>query len=277
MARINLPYRFREGDRAYAAQIMADLNALAAGLNQISINGLPEGDLETVLQELKQLTEGRIPANQKGNAELVRFLDGESMQEKLDSGALRGSDGVMNTTDGMYCFYVGADGHLYLLTRSEVQGDAFRIDERGHLIYSLGEVEEGSGEEKLYDLGYVRGPKGENGDMRPSVYDPQGKERDIFAYVDEALAAEQKSETRSCIAFAAGWDADSRQNTVLLEDLPADANFLLCHSSLATEEERQAWRAGSIFLAGQEKDGFVLQADQSLPQVDIPLTLILLP
>lgn len=33
------------------------------------------------------------------------------------------------------------------------------------------------------------GPQGETGDMSPSVYDPQGKKTDIFAYVDEVAAA----------------------------------------------------------------------------------------
>lgn len=33
------------------------------------------------------------------------------------------------------------------------------------------------------------GPQGDTGDMSPSVYDPQGKKRDIFAYVDEVAAA----------------------------------------------------------------------------------------
>lgn len=31
------------------------------------------------------------------------------------------------------------------------------------------------------------GPKGDPGDMAVSVYDPQGKAQDIFAYVDAAI------------------------------------------------------------------------------------------
>ncbi|MBQ6808470.1 MAG: hypothetical protein IJP07_04835 [Firmicutes bacterium] len=277
MARINLPYQFRDGNRAYAAQIMADLNALAGGLNNISISGMPEGDLEAVLQKLKTLTDGKISANQAGNAAQIKFSDGESMQDKLDSGALKGADAVLSTSDGMYCFYVGADGHLYLLSRSEVQGEAFHIDENGHLIYSLGEPGEGSGETKLYDLGYVRGPKGDSGDMQLSVYDPQGKQRDIYAYVDEAMGESSKSGAKSCFVYAAGWDSSTKRNRVSLEGLTAEDHFLVCHSSFATEEQRNAWREGCIFLQSQEEGSFVLQADQTLPTVDIPLTVLLLP
>lgn len=35
----------------------------------------------------------------------------------------------------------------------------------------------------------VRGPKGPRGDMDSSVYDPQGKAQDIFAYIDAVFAA----------------------------------------------------------------------------------------
>lgn len=277
MARINLPYQFRDGNRAYAAQVMADLNALAGGLNNISVSGLPGGDLESVLQGLKELTEGKISANKAGNAEQIRFSDGESMQDKLDSGALNGTDGVVSTSDGMYYFYVGSDGHLYLLTRSEVQGEAFHIDDKGHLIYTLAEPGAENGVAKVYDLGYVRGPKGESGDMQISIYDPQGKEKDIYAYVDEAMAETKGSTVKSCFAYAAGWDGNSKQNSVTLEGLAAGAHFVVCHSSEATEEQRQAWRDGCIFLQSQGENSFVLQADQTLPTVDIPLTVLILP
>jgi hypothetical protein len=35
----------------------------------------------------------------------------------------------------------------------------------------------------------VQGPKGPRGDMDSSVYDPQGKAQDIFAYIDAVFAA----------------------------------------------------------------------------------------
>lgn len=35
----------------------------------------------------------------------------------------------------------------------------------------------------------LKGPKGEAGGMQASVYDPQGKAQDIFAYVDAAIGA----------------------------------------------------------------------------------------
>lgn len=276
MGRINLPYQFRDGSKAYAAQIMADLNALAGGLNDIHIEGLPSSDLENILRELKGQIEGKIDAFQPGNAAQIKFSDGLTIQEKLDNGDLNGADGVLNNSEGLYCFYVGGDGHLYLMTRSQEQAQAFSIDERGHLLYTLGEPGSNDGDISCYDLGNVRGPQGEGGDMLASSYDPSGKRQDIFAYADAAAAAVSHSSSKSCFAYAAGWDED-KQNLVSLAGLKAADNFLVCHSSSATDEQRQAWREGSISVVAQEAGGFTLQADQVIPLVDIPLSVIILP
>ena len=54
MSKIILPYQLRDGQKAYAARIMADLNALAGGLNNITVEGLEGGDLESTLAALKK-------------------------------------------------------------------------------------------------------------------------------------------------------------------------------------------------------------------------------
>lgn len=276
MGRIELPYQFREGNKAFAAQLMADLNTLAGGLNSIRIQGLPEGDLESTLQEIKGLLDGKIDAFRAGNADQIKFSDGDSFQEKLDSGALRGADAVVSSSDGMYHFFVGGDGHLYLVSRSQAQEDAFSIDERGHLIYSLGEADVSAGEATTYDLGSVKGPKGDGGDMLASVYDPSGKAQDLFAYADAAVSAAAGTQALSGFAYAAAWDGEQK-NRVSVNGLKATDHFYVCHSSSATAAQRAAWRNGCIFVSGQEAGAFTLQADQTLPLVDIPLTVILLP
>ena len=46
-----------------------------------------------------------------------------------------------------------------------------------------------------YDAGYCRGASGAGtGDMLASIYDPQGKTQDIFAYVDNAISGVTKSD-----------------------------------------------------------------------------------
>lgn len=56
-----------------------------------------------------------------------------------------------------------------------------------------------------YDAGYCRGASGSGtGDMQASTYDPQGKNRDIFAYVDEQMANIDPDVTADEVTFADG-------------------------------------------------------------------------
>ena len=222
MSRIILPYNLQDGQKAYAARIMANFQALAGQLNNISVGGLTEGDLESVLLQMKLLldeisagrdryvhdlsydaenrrltlllhdgvrfevdmrpfineyqgadwesvavsvdSEGRISAALKpgsvgesqlsaallsligskitagvsGNAASVCFSDGQSFQDKLDAGALKGADGVSAALSGMYYFrYDSGDGHLYVGVADGAQAPPLSIDQNGHLIYTI--------------------------------------------------------------------------------------------------------------------------------------------
>ena len=222
MSRIILPYNLQDGQKAYAARIMANFQALAGQLNEISVSGLTQGDQESVLLQMKLLldelsagrdryvhdlrydaenrrltlllkdgarfdvdmrpfineyqgTEGesvavsvdgegnisaqlqpggvsesqlsaallslissKITANAAGNAASVRFSDGQSFQDKLDAGALKGADGVSAALSGMYYFrYDATDGHLYVGVADDAEAPPLSIDQSGHLIYTI--------------------------------------------------------------------------------------------------------------------------------------------
>ena len=65
MSKVILPYTLSEGQVAYATRVMANLNALLAKINHVSISGLADGDIEQALQELKFLLDQEAAADQK--------------------------------------------------------------------------------------------------------------------------------------------------------------------------------------------------------------------
>lgn len=74
----------------------------------------------------------------------------DDVQAALDSGALRGpkgdkgdrgDSGVTVPLSGLIAFYINAAGHLIVVTNgNEITADNFRIDESGHLIYTIQEA-----------------------------------------------------------------------------------------------------------------------------------------
>ena len=156
---IRLPYQLQEGTIAYAAKVMANFEAVLAGLNIITING-DTGDLESVLNTLfKDMIEREV-----GNSQDILFEDGESLQSKFDSG--KTTLGVL-TGQGMFYFYVAEDGHLKVVTNGNIDEEDFSLNEEGHLIYTVSDLE-GSTAPVEYDLGLVRGTKGDSGAQGPA-------------------------------------------------------------------------------------------------------------
>ncbi len=138
---VRLPYHFQDGQRAYAAHLMANFEALAGGLNSVDVEGLPSADVESALNILKnwieQIDATAVEANQAGNAEQILFSDGESFQDKLDQNLLKGQDGQC-FFDRMYYFRVDAEnGHLYVGVADDDSPPPLSIDENGHLIYTI--------------------------------------------------------------------------------------------------------------------------------------------
>lgn len=73
-----------------------------------------------------------------GNADQIRFADGETMQEKLDQNAFRGADGVHVTLDSIYYFRVDPNnGHLIMGVSAPGSRPPLHIDASGHLIYTI--------------------------------------------------------------------------------------------------------------------------------------------
>ncbi len=222
MSKVVLPYHLQDGQKAYAAKLMADFNAIVGKLNSVSVPGLADGDIESALQQIKLLLDreyaaeakvvenlaydensrrlvltlkdgaiffvdmaaflndytgvsndgvavsldgerrisaelkdggvgyaklsqalqnlinGKITKGQSGNAEEIRFNDGESFQEKLDNEALRGPAGITAALNGICAFRVGADGHLYVGVADGAAPPPFSINGDGDLIYTIG-------------------------------------------------------------------------------------------------------------------------------------------
>lgn len=170
-----LPYKLQEGQVAYARKVMANFEALLASLNNVTVDG-KTGDLDTILQELFD----RAVLTGEANSEDITFEDGESLQDKYDSGktAL-----ALMTGEGMFYFYV-EDGRLKVVTNGNINADDFTIDGKGHLIYTIN-PSENNAPPAVYDLGRVQGDKGDpgqGGDMFKTTYDPNNKEKDVCHY-----------------------------------------------------------------------------------------------
>lgn len=87
---------------------------------------------------IKDQIDAKITAGASGNAAQVRFSDGQSFQDKLDAGQLKGADGVAATLSGMYYFrYDATDGHLYVGVAAGGSQPPLSIDNDGHLIYTI--------------------------------------------------------------------------------------------------------------------------------------------
>lgn len=268
-----LPYEFQEGQKAYAAKVMANFYALLGKLNGVEIPGYGLLDIDAAMALLQDQLAHKITSGQVGNARQVTFADGETMQEKLDDGDLNGADGVVSTSDGMYYFYLDGNGHLMLVTRSEVQGEAFSINEEGHLIYTVTDPGTDPGDPKTYDLGSVKGPPGV-GNMAREIYDPNNEATDIFAYVDTAVSA--ISGSSSVNTQVSVWDNGVAEITV--EGITASKNFYIGPANNSTQAQREAWRAALVTVTGQTDGGVItLTADGTEPDITIPLTVVLLP
>lgn len=268
-----LPYEFQEGQKAYAAKVMANFYEILGKLNGVIIDGVGQMDIDAALSYLRQQTLNKVQAGEVGNAQEIVFADGETMQKKLNDGDFNGTDGVVSTSDGMYYFYVGDNGHLMLVTRSQVQGDAFVINEQGHLIYTISEPGTDQGSPVVYDLGNVRGQAGESG-MQASVYDPHGKAQDVFAYVDTKVSQSQHS--TSVNTQVGTWTNGEAQ--ILVEGITSLTNFYIGPQNSATAEQRSAWRSAVASVVSQTDEGVItLVADGTTPDMAIPLTIVILP
>ena len=175
---ISLPYKLREGQIAYAAKVMANFEALLGAYANGHVDGLGDGDIYTLLSLMYSAA---VLANEAGNADQIKFEDGETLVQKFDAGTLNAS--LLNN-EGMFYFYVDpADGHLYVTASEGMEEEDFTIADDGHLLYTLTDPAEGNAVH-TYDLGKVKGDKGDAGagGMDAAVYDPEGMQKDAFPH-----------------------------------------------------------------------------------------------
>lgn len=272
MANIVLPYNLQEGTKAYAAKVMANLHAIIGQLNNVDIVGLPNANLKAVLQAIYDLASAAVVAYESGNAEQIIFDDGDTVQDKLDSGALNGRDGVSLQLNGLYHFKV-ENGNLILYAPDDVEQPPFSIV-NGELIYEIPDPETEEIDVASYNLGRVKGENGD-GDMAKSVYDPTNRKQDIFGYVDSSVENASKSQVKNCYVYAAAWE--SKEAVVDLEDMRSDVNFIVGSATNTTAEEEAAWDDAQMKVIGQADGSFTLKAKGVVPGVNIPLAVIILP
>lgn len=262
---------FNEGQKAYANQVMADFYAILSAINEIMLSGEANGkDLATILQEHADAIAARVIKNQAGNASQIKFADGETMQQKLDNGDFNGVD-ALSVMNHMYKMFVDLDdGHLKMCIPDGSAPPPLSIDNSGHLIYTVSEETDLS-DAVIYNLGNVRGPKGDDGapgGMQASVYDPTNQATDIFAAI---AAAVPTIRTVTLTAYASSWD-----DGVLIVNsayITANNNFDVDTAYTATEAQQAAWQAAKPKIVSQASGSFTIQAFGTVPEADIPLVI----
>lgn len=103
--------------------IKADIKGASVGLNLLT-------------QQLQDTITGKVTANEAGNAGQIKFTDGKTMQQKLDSGDLNGKDGLSVATNGMFYVRVDSAGNLIVGVADGAAPPPLSIRD-GYLIYTL--------------------------------------------------------------------------------------------------------------------------------------------
>jgi hypothetical protein len=250
---IRLPYNLQEGQVAYAAKVMADFNAILTALNNLSAEGFSTQDISGMIADLADAINHKVEAGEPGNATDIKFTDGDTLQTKLDSGDLNGTDGVAAILDGCAAFDVDENGHLIVATNS---GNPYSIV-NGELIYTVPDPEGADYIE--YDLGSVRGPSGEV----------------TTSAMNSAISAALNGlgTVTTATAYALDWDD---VNEIACNGVTTSNIILISPALSATGEERDAFRAAQIYPVSQGLDAFILGYDGLKPDIDIPLQVVIL-
>lgn len=251
-----LPYKLQEGQVAYARKVMANFEALMGTLNNITING-KTGDLETVLRELFE----KVIMSGEPNGDQITFEDGESLQDKYDSGK---TTLALMTGEGMFYFYV-EDGRLKVVTNGNINADDFTIDDKGHLLYTVNPSAE-QGESAVYDLGNVRGPAGpaSTGDMSAAIYDPNDRKKDVCHYYGKFYCLAANWNENGVIRIT---DNDIETGDTLAGKLTSTTGHFMFKPGQGSDSAKwRSWWDAQIVCSAQGDGWFELQAIGRLPQ-----------
>lgn len=117
-------------DTAQAGPLVREVTSTGDGVLTVTHK---DGTQDTVDTGLSQ----RIRAGEVGNAGAVRFVDGDTMQQKLDRGDLNGRDGVAVTVSGLFALHVADNGDLILAVADGAEAPPICLDADGNLIYTI--------------------------------------------------------------------------------------------------------------------------------------------
>ena len=108
-----------------------------------------------------------------------------------------------------------------------------------------------------YDAGYCRGASGAGtGDMLASIYDPQGKAKDVYAYTDDSVNA-AKPKSVPVTLTASGWV--DRVQTVSISGVLADETAQLIQPVPALTSQA-AYIESGILCTGQAENSLTFTA-----------------
>lgn len=134
-----------------------------------------------------------------------------------------------------------------------------------------------------YDFAVYNGANGAGaGDMLASVYDPQGKRTDVFAYVDDAIndLPSQEGELveldtsefiptmRKITLAVASWNSATMQQTVTCVGILADKTEQRVICAAVDESYDSAWNTCYVQCVGRAADSLTFQCDE-IPMVAV--------
>lgn len=106
-----------------------------------------------------------------------------------------------------------------------------------------------------------------------------GKAGSNMQKIDAALGEKaDRSSGMTAVLLASGWvgvEAPFLQE-LLVEGLPAEQNGMIGVAQSATPEQREAAREALLSLVGQSDGKLTVAADGELPEMDIPVQIVLI-
>lgn len=123
----------------YTGETTATIQTLVVGSNKITAtirgNSISMNLLDTNLQNT---INSKVTANEANNASQIKFNDGQSFQDKLDNGSLKGNDGVSISTNSFYRMYVTqTTGDLMIVVADGAEKPPFTLKDNGDLVYII--------------------------------------------------------------------------------------------------------------------------------------------
>lgn len=106
-----------------------------------------------------------------------------------------------------------------------------------------------------------------------------GREDSNMVKIDTILGSKADSSTAiSTVLLASGWAEKEScyEQTITIDGISLDTNGIISISQGASDDERAAARSAMIVVAGQGDKSLTVVADGVVPQVDIPVSIIII-